>query len=58
MDFELFVVTHDVPHFPKTLDEEKYDLVKEECDHIAAAMHELEEASVDARLYAAAGLGA
>ena len=48
---EVFVTTHRVSGFPKTLDEEKYDLIEKERPIIQSALDTLRSVSIDAGLY-------
>jgi hypothetical protein len=51
LQVELFVVRHGLDGFPRTLDEEKLELLKRQRSNLAGAMQRLRNASVDARLY-------
>lgn len=48
---EVFVATHRVSGFPKTLDEEKYDLIEKERPIIQTALDTLRGVSIDAGFY-------
>lgn len=53
LSIEVFVVKHNLDSygFPKTLDQEKYDIVRAESDAIRRAMNELRDGSLDAEYY-------
>lgn len=53
LEIELWVVRHQVPGFPVTLDEEKLQLVERQRENLMGAMKRLRDLSIDGRLYMA-----